>query len=151
VIVFRPPHEPGKHYVKRLLGLPGDTLEMKDKRLFLNGDALAEPYAVHTDLGGDAVHPSMSWQVRFLRKGAPRSTYKPTRDNWGPLIVPSERYFVLGDNRDNSEDSRYWGFVSRKDLEGRPWFVYYSSAPAGIGGFSFLRDVRWERIGGLIR
>ena len=151
VIVFRPPHEPGKHYVKRLLGLPGDTLEMKDKQLFLNGDALDEPYAQHSDLDGDAVHPGMAWQVHYLRKGAPRSTYKPTRDNWGPVVVPVERYFVLGDNRDNSEDSRYWGFVSRKDLEGRPWFVYYSSEPAGVGGFSILRDVRWERIGGLIR
>ncbi len=151
VIVFRPPHEPGKHYVKRLLGIPGDTIEMKGKRLFVNGDEVKEPYARYLDTDGDAVHPSMRWQETYLRKGAKPGGYRPSRDNWGPLVVPAERFFVLGDNRDNSEDSRYWGFVLRGDIEGRPWFVYYSSEPPESGGFSFLRDVRWERIGGLIR
>ncbi|MEX0936080.1 MAG: signal peptidase I, partial [Gemmatimonadota bacterium] len=77
--------------------------------------------------------------------------YRPTRDNWGPLIVPEHRYFVLGDNRDNSEDSRYWGFVRREAIEGRPWFVYYSTEPRRTGALSVLRDVRWGRIGGVIR
>ncbi len=151
VIVFHPPHEPDKHYVKRLVGLPGDTLQMRDKGLFINGRRLAEPYVRYVDPDGDAVHPSMSWQARYLREQATPRSYRPSRDNWGPLVVPDQRFFVLGDNRDNSEDSRYWGFVSRDAIEGRPWMVYYSSEPEGVGGFSLLRDVRWDRIGGLIR
>jgi signal peptidase I len=92
----------------------------------------------------------MVWQSPDLQKGAIPGRYRPSRDNWGPLIVPSERYFVLGDNRDNSEDSRYWGFITRESIKGRPWRVYYSTDQAHAGVLSWLQDVRWERIGGLI-
>lgn len=151
VIVFRPPHEPAKHYVKRLVGLPGDILQMRHKQLIVNGEALLEPYARYIDPNGDAVDPSMSWQAQYLWEDGARRRYRPSRDNWGPLVVPPERFFVLGDNRDNSEDSRYWGFVTRDDIEGRPWFVYYSADPQPSEGFSLFRDVRWSRIGGVIR
>jgi signal peptidase I len=150
IIVFHPPHDPAKHYVKRLVGLPGDTLEMRDKALLVNGEPLVEPYVRHRDPGGDAVHPGMVWQSPFLQKDAIPGRYRPSRDNWGPLIVPPDRFFVLGDNRDNSEDSRYWGFITRESIKGRPWRVYYSTDPAHPGAFSWLRDVRWDRIGGLI-
>lgn len=151
VIVFNPPHEPAKHYVKRLVGLPGDTLEMRSKLLSVNGVPLSEPYVRHTDPNGDAVHPAMAWQARFLRSGPRPGRYRPSRDNWGPIVVPPGRYFVLGDNRDNSEDSRYWGFVDRESIRGRPWIVYYSSEPHEEAGTPFLREVRWNRILGRIR
>ena len=136
VIVFNPPHEPARNYVKRLVGLPLDTLEMRDKHLYLNGSPLYEPYAKHLDQRGDAEHPDMRWQSNHLVAAPPRE-YQPTRDNWGPIIVPRDRYFVLGDNRDNSEASRYWGFVHRdpRGAERAPW----------------LRGVRWRRIGAAVR
>lgn len=149
VIVFRPPHEPEKHYVKRLVGLPGDTLHMSDKHLFINGDELEEPYARYLDEAGDAIHPSMGWQEEFLVDA--KRGYRPSRDNWGPLVVPADHFFVLGDNRDNSEDSRYWGFVSRDSLEGKPWVVYYSTETVGEPGEPMLSRVRWSRIGGRVR
>ncbi len=150
VIVFHPPHEPDKHYVKRLVGLPGDTLQMKNKSLFVNGLRIEEPYVTFRDPNGDAVHPSMSWQRLYLPDRRTQRRYRPSRDNWGPLVVPSDRFFVLGDNRDNSEDSRYWGFVSREAIEGRPWMVYYSAEPQNLSGLWTLDQVRWDRIGGLI-
>lgn len=150
VVVFHPPHEPRKNYVKRLVGVPGDTLEMRDKSVYLNGVRLDEPYARYIDRQGDAVHPDMNWQSNHLIAG-PTPEYHPTRDNWGPIVIPHGRYFVLGDNRDNSEDSRYWGFVPRESIRGRPWFVYYSFDRAEDGGVPWLRDVRWGRIGSPIR
>ncbi len=149
VIVFHPPHEPDKNYVKRLVGLPDDTLQMTEKRLYLNGSPLYEPYARHIDARGDAVHPDMRWQSNHLIANPPRR-YKPTRDNWGPIVVPQGRYFVLGDNRDNSEDSRYWGFVSRDQIRGQPWLVYYSFDPSGSASLAWLEGVRWSRMGAAI-
>jgi signal peptidase I len=150
VVVFRPPHDPEKNYVKRLVGLPGDTLEMRGKKLFLNGTPVHEPRARFVDGQGDAAHPGMRWQSNHLIAG-PVPRYHPTRDNWGPIVVPPRHYFVLGDNRDNSEDSRYWGFVPRDAIQGRPAFVYYSFDPQGVDGLAWLRHVRWKRIGTRIR
>jgi len=149
VIVFNPPHEPDKNYVKRVLGLPGDTLEMVDKRLLVNGRPSHEPYARYIDRRGDAVHPGMNWQSNHLIAGP--ADYHPSRDTWGPLVVPEARYFVLGDNRDNSEDSRYWGFVERESIRGRPWFIYYSFRPHDDVPAPWLNSVRWGRIGWRIR
>ncbi len=151
IIVFHPPHEPAKHYVKRVVGMPGDTLEMRAKQLYLNGAAVDEPWARHQDTAGDAVHPGMAWQSRHLRDGPRPGRYRPSRDSWGPLVVPEGRYFVLGDNRDNSEDSRYWGFVEREMIKGRPWIVYYSSTAGPRSPGAWLREIRWNRIGGRIR
>jgi signal peptidase I len=149
VIVFHPPHEPDKNYVKRLVGLPGDTLEMREKRLYLNGAPVYEPYARHVDGRGDAVHPDMEWQSHHLIASL-SPEYYPTRDTWGPIVVPAGRFFVLGDNRDNSEDSRYWGFVARDQIRGRPWLVYYSHEPGLDVPQPWLPDVRWGRLGTVI-
>jgi signal peptidase I len=150
VVVFRPPHDPDRSYVKRLVGLPGDTLSMRNKVLFINGEPQEEQYTQHRDRRGDAAHPRMLWQRRHLADGRSRRSYRPTRDNWGPLLVPQDQYFMLGDNRDNSEDSRYWGFVPRDSFTGRPWRVYFSVIHPGMGPGPWFRQVRWDRIGGRI-
>lgn len=150
VVVFHPPHEPERNYVKRVVGVPNDTLEMRDKRLYRNGFRVEEPWARHDDGRGDSVHPNMRWQSGYLI-ASHRPKYQPTRDNWGPIVVPPDRYFVLGDNRDNSEDSRYWGFVEREEIRGQPWRVYYSFVPSASSPLPWLRRVRWDRIGSAIR
>jgi signal peptidase I len=148
VVVFNPPHEPRKNYVKRVVGVPGDTIEMRDKVLLVNGLPAHEPYVRFIDPAGDARHPNMRWQAGHLI--ARPSEYTPSRDTWGPLVIPDDAFFVLGDNRDNSEDSRYWGFVDREAIRGRPWFVYYSFSPSNEG-LAWLSAVRWTRIGHPIR
>ena len=149
VVVFTPPHEPDKNYVKRLIGLPGDTLQMRDKVLFRNGTMVPEPYAQRED-PMDVYDPRMQWQLDYL-VGPPNGVnYRPTRDNWGPIAVPEGRYFVLGDNRDDSEDSRYWGFVSSSTVKGKPLFVYYSFEPRALSHAPWITEIRWDRIGGAI-
>jgi signal peptidase I len=149
VVVFAPPHEPGKNYVKRLVGMAGDTLLMRDKVLFVNGAPVNEPYARHAD-PLDVYAPGMRWQLDHLVFPSHRSRYRPSRDNWGPVVVPPSMYFVLGDNRDDSEDSRYWGFVDQSAIKGRPLFVYYSFNPRSLSQLPWLTEVRWDRIGGAI-
>ncbi|GMR14178.1 MAG: signal peptidase I [Gemmatimonadota bacterium] len=156
IIVFDPPHDPGRNYVKRVIGVAGDTLRMVNKILYVNGDEIAEPYAKYIDRSGsDAIHPDMQWQERYLvtplvwRQG--QRPYLASRDNWGPILVPRGKFFVLGDNRDNSEDSRYWGFVDREAIHGRPWFVYYSFDRLAPTPAPWLAGVRWQRIGDRIR
>ena len=152
VVVFLPPHDPHKNYVKRIVGVPGDTLEMRDKVLLRNGVRQDEPYARHTDPLGDQADPKMLWQLDFtLDKTLTWRTYHPSRDNWGPLVVPSGKFFALGDNRDRSEDSRYWGFLDQGAVKGRPMFVYYSFENDITRPLTWLTSVRWDRIGEIIR
>ena len=152
VIVFFPPHDPTKNYVKRLVGMPGDTLEMRDKVLYINGEAQDEPYIRHVDRFSEPSDPRMLWQRDYLVGGKNKTkNYDPTRDSWGPIVVPEGKYFALGDNRDNSEDSRYWGFLDGSAIRGRPMFVYYSFARDPLEPFSWLTDVRWRRIGEAVR
>lgn len=167
IAVFRPPHDPGLDVVKRLVGAPGDTLSMRDKVLYINGEAQPERYTQHSDAGGDVTHPWMRWQcgeaVRLSPdiSGAyrvPRNGYgsngetcSPTRDNWGPIVVPEGHYFTMGDNRDDSVDSRYWGFLSEDRLRGEALVIYYSYDPHTLRPFAFLRNVRPGRIGDVIR
>jgi signal peptidase I len=151
VIVFQWPEDPTKNFVKRLVGLPGDTLAMHDGVLTLNGVAQSERYVRHTDPGADPSQEEFRWQRAFLVPTAEASTgYHPSRNNWGPLVVPEKSYFVLGDNRDNSLDSRYWGFVPDSLVRGRPMFVYYSYAPDS-SDFSWATRIRWSRLGERIR
>lgn len=157
VIVFQYPKEPDKNFVKRLVGLPGDTLAMRDGRLFRNGVLQAEDYVSHTEPDADPADEAFRWQSDHLvRTLAARGTaalaaeQHPSRNNWGPLIVPAQSYFVLGDNRDNSLDSRYWGFVPDSLVRGQPLFVYYSYAPDSTD-FAWLTGVRWTRLGTRVR
>jgi signal peptidase I len=152
IIVFLPPHDPHRNYVKRIIGMAGDTVEMRDKIVYLNGRPQVEPYARHTDPLTDPPAEQMTWQVQYLvHRPAHWADYHPTRDNWGPLVVPPHKIFALGDNRDNSEDSRYWGFLDAHAVKGKPMFVYYSFQDDLLNQFDWLTGVRWKRIGELIR
>lgn len=153
IIVFQYPLDETKTYVKRLVGLPGDTLSMREGTLVRNGVALAEPYVVHSDPDLDPGNDQFGWQRHYLVRTAEAAGFgdHPTRNNWGPLIVPPGEYFALGDNRDNSEDSRYWGFVPAGNVRGRPLVVYYSYAPDSSEPAPWLSSVRWGRVGERVR
>lgn len=147
VIVFQWPRDVTKNFVKRIVGVPGDTLSMWDGTLVVNGNPQLERFAHHVR-ALDRYETDFGWQASHLVQRI--TDYRPTRDNWGPLIVPGGNYFVLGDNRENSLDSRYWGFVPDSLIRGQPLVVYYSfnseRAPTG-----FLSRVRWRRMGALVQ
>jgi signal peptidase I len=152
VIVFEFPEDATKYLVKRCVGVPGDTLEMRDGTLIRNGAPIVERYVVHTEPDMDPAPEDFRWQRDYLvRTAAAASGYHPSRNNWGPLVVPKGNYFALGDNRDNSLDSRYWGFVADSLLKGRPMVVYYSYSPDTVDSFSWLTHIRWSRLGERIR
>ncbi len=121
IIVFEFPVDPSKDFIKRIVGAPGDVIEVRDKEVFRNGEKLDEPYIQHTD---------------------PRIIDGP-RDNKGPVTVPEGKYFVMGDNRDESHDSRFWGFVDKEKIKGKAMILYWSWGE-GLG------NVRWDRIGKLL-
>ena len=120
IIVFEFPEDPDKDFIKRIIGAPGDPIEIKDKVVYRNGEKLEEPYARHTD-------PT-------IRNGP--------RDNKDPFTVPEGKFFVMGDNRDESYDSRFWGFVDEGTIKGKAWLLYWS--------WQGLGDIRWNRIGDII-
>jgi signal peptidase I len=153
VLVFDPAHEDEMKLVKRLIGMPGDTVEMRERRLYLNGLPKEEPYVEWKDGSGegDTEDARMAWQLEHLLPGIDPATYRPTRDTWGPLIIPEGFYFMLGDNRDYSYDSRYWGLIERWRIEGRAMFFYFSYDRTSNAPFRFIREARWERIGDWIR
>lgn len=151
VVVFQWPEDPSKNFVKRLVGLPQDTVEMRQGTLYRNGAAQAERYAQHRDLAFDPATDDFRWQRDFVAPGVDVRRYHPSRNNWGPLVVPVGHYFMLGDNRDNSLDSRYWGFVPDSLVRGSPILVYYSYSPDSGSAFDWLTRVRWQRLGELIR
>jgi len=147
IVVFDSKTEPGMKVVKRLVGMPGDTIEMRSGVLHRNGVRQVEPYIQRTDSAGDTVSDEMRyWQVQYLLDGVDRAAYRPTRDGWGPLLVPRGQYFVMGDNRDNSYDSRYWGFVDRRTIRGRPLFIYYSYDRESWRVLPPLTAIRWGRL-----
>jgi signal peptidase I len=129
IVVFKSPEEPERDLIKRVVGLPGDRLELHRKRISINGKVLDEPF------------------VQFLR---PPSTDGPPRtddltEEYGPVTVPDHQYFMMGDNRDNSQDSRYWGFLPESYVKGRALFIYFSFDPgASVGGL--FGAPRWRRI-----
>jgi len=152
VIVFQWPVDPSKNFVKRLVGIPGDTLMMSEGDLYVNGRRQAERYVSHSEPEADPTNAEFEWQKKYLVKTAEAaSNAPPSRNNWGPLVVPKDKYFVLGDNRDNSLDSRYWQFVPDSLIRGRPMFVYYSYDPDSLDRMSWLTRIRWTRIGERVR
>jgi len=152
VIVFQWPLDPSKNFVKRLVGVPGDTLYMKSGELYVNGEHQNERYVTHSEPDMDPSPPDFDWQKKYVVKTAEAAAVsQPSRNNWGPLVVPKDEYFVLGDNRDNSLDSRYWQFVPDSLIRGRPMFVYYSYDPDSLDRMSWLTRIRWTRIGERVR
>jgi len=153
VLVFRPPpSDPvNMDLVKRAIGMPGDTIEMRDKTVYIDGKPLDEPYVWYDRDIPDLTDPRMEWQRAYLAPGVDPTSYAPTRDNWGPLVVPPDRYFMMGDNRDNSLDSRYWGFVDGASLQGRAELLYFSYNEGSYRPFPWIREIRWSRIGDRIR
>ena len=149
VVVFEPPPEAGQpphtNYVKRIVGVPGDTLSMREGVLVRNGTAVPEPYAKRNG-AADVRNPRFRWQRSHIPNVHARPRYRPSRDNWGPLVVPPEHYFVMGDNRENSEDSRYWGFVPANAIKGRPLIIYYSYDRRKPAALRWLTEIRWDRL-----
>src|SRR5712691_3663562 len=113
IIVFRYPLQPDTDFVKRVIGMPGDTLEIRNKVVSINGKALDEPYVIHEDNQVFPAQPALPEPYR-------------SRDQFGPYTVPDGQYFAMGDNRDRSSDSRYWGTVPRSHIKGRAFMVYWS-------------------------
>jgi signal peptidase I len=147
VLVFLYPKDPTQNFVKRLVGSPGDTLSMVHGVLVRNGVSQVESYTRHVDPNYDQVGDDFYWQRSFLVPTARAAgSYHPSRDNWGPIVVPEHHYFVLGDNRDNSLDSRYWGFVPDSLVRGSPLVIYYSYTPDSSSAVDWLTRVRWKRL-----
>lgn len=149
IIVFSYPVNPRKDFVKRCIGLPGDTIEIRDKVVYLNGKPLDEPYAVHGDPRTFphyfVIRDSIS-QAEFQRAWENRRFInEPVRDNFGPIIVPPNSVFALGDNRDYSLDSRFWGPVPMNYIKGRPLIIYFSWDKNGPF-WEIWKRIRWKRI-----
>ena len=111
IVVFKYPEEPERDFIKRVIGLPGETVELRHKKVYVNGQPIDEPY-VHF-----LTPPSSDYQ---------EVTSLDVRENFGPKQVPADKYFVMGDNRDNSQDSSYWGFLPREYVKGRALLIYWS-------------------------
>jgi signal peptidase I len=166
VVVFVSPYQsdeagrgndPTPTLVKRLVGTPGDTLYMRSAVLYVNGIAQRQGFGTSPTANpevANAVDPLFDWQkkvgLKASRFGA--APAQPTHDNWGPFVVPPSKLFMMGDSRYNSKDSRYWGFVPRENVRGKPLFVYYSyNADDSDRPLPMLTDIRWSRIGHWIR
>ena len=149
--------DPTPTLVKRLVGTSGDTLFMRKSILYVNGIAQRQGYgataAVNPDVA-NSVDPLFDWQKKVQLKSSRfgAAPAQPNHDNWGPLVVPPHRLFMMGDSRYNSKDSRYWGFVPRENVRGKPLFVYYSyNADDSDRPLPMITDIRWRRIGHWIR
>jgi signal peptidase I len=147
IVVFKYPDEPERDFIKRVVGLPGETLELRNKKVYINGQPLDEPY------------------VHFLEAAhnSGEVTSFDVRERYGPVQVPEGQYFVMGDNRDNSQDSRYWGFLPGGHIKGKALMIYWSydagvqprADQTGLAAtlsrmFSvvthFFTRTRWERL-----
>lgn len=127
IIVFRYPLNPTQHFVKRVIGIPGDHIRLINKQVFVNGTPQIEPYVIHNQIGIVPFRddfPNGDMGPEHLGGPWTRELQRLTED--GQLIVPENCYFAMGDNRDESYDSRYWGFVPRENIVGRPLIIYWS-------------------------
>lgn len=146
VVVFEPHHDFDGKVVKRIVGVGGDTLAMRDGVLHRNGEPREEPYV--SDGGAPDLHdPEMLWQTEYLVEGADGADYRPTRDTWGPIVIPEGHYFLLGDHRDASYDARYWGPLAAWRVEARVAGIYFSYDPDALEPFPWVTAARWGRIG----
>jgi signal peptidase I len=147
IVIFDSVTDSGVNVVKRVIGMPGDTIAMENNKIIINGHRIDEPYAtIDEDDPTDPTAPEMrSWQPNHYIGTRPRA-YRPTLKAWGPLLVPADSFFVMGDNRDNSYDSRYWGFLGRDRIRGRPILVYYSYDTRRMVRLPFITAVRWSRL-----
>ena len=142
--------------VKRIVGVAGDTLVMRRGELTVNGVVQAARNAEHVlpaEIAGRG-DPLFAWQHAIAVKGSRfgEPVVSPSLHDWGPLVVPAGSYFMMGDNRDDSVDSRYYGVVPRRNIRGRTMFVYYSYDPTeGVELVRALTEIRWQRIGNWIR
>jgi len=125
IVVFKFPEDPSKDFIKRVIGVAGDVVEVRDKKVYVNSKLLNHDFGIHTD------------SYIFPKSDQPR-------DNFGPVVVPPHSLFVMGDNRDQSYDSRFWGFVDLKAVKGKALMIYWSWDKENIG-------VRWNRIGHLLK
>jgi signal peptidase I len=150
ILVFDSVEEQGLKVVKRLIGVPGDTLSMENGQLYRNGATVSEPWVIRTDSNANADplqrEQMRRWQAPHLVRGVNPDSYHPDLNNWGPIVVPVDSFFMMGDNRDSSYDGRYWGFLPRKNVRGRPLVVYFSYDPGSWRAIPFLTAVRWGRL-----
>jgi signal peptidase I len=178
VVVFESPyqldedsvgHDPTPTLVKRLIGAPGDTLYMRDGMVYRNGIAQRQGFGADKNWKGmpDETSYHFDWQHQYELKESRfgPAPAQPTHDNWGPIVIPEKHYFMMGDNRYCSKDSRYWGLVPRENIRGRPMFVYYSyrtsanpseessdcNPDTSDRALPFITDIRWSRLGHWIR
>jgi signal peptidase I len=136
VVVFKFPEEPERDFIKRVIGLPGDTIEVRNRQVLINGSPIEEPYAHYLFPVGDDEAGGFDVRARY-----------------GPVTVPADHYFMMGDNRDNSQDSRYWGFLPAHYVKGRALMIYWSFEPqegaeAGALGpvTGLFTGTRWSRL-----
>jgi signal peptidase I len=136
VVVFKFPEEPERDFIKRVIGLPGDTLEVRNRQVTVNGTPITEPYAHY-------LFPVSDDEVGGF----------DVRARYGPVTVPADHYFMMGDNRDNSQDSRYWGFLPAHYVKGRALMIYWSFEPqdGAAGGplspiTGLFTGTRWSRL-----
>lgn len=164
IVVFYFPVDASQFLVKRVIGLPGDHIRLRDKAVYVNGEPLHESYAIHKQWMPDGYRDNFPNKQGYSREIDRRWRYELARYvTGGELIVPAEHYFVMGDNRDNSLDSRYWGFVPRANIVGRPLVIYLSVKGSEPDGSSdklihsgqtlahLLQLARWDRMFRLVR
>jgi signal peptidase I len=131
IVVFKYPEDPERDFIKRVIGLPGETLELREHRVHVNGRAVDEPYA--------------HYLPRPAGSGSGEITSDDVRERYGPVVVPAGSVFVMGDNRDNSQDSRYWGFLPKENIKGKALMIYWSF-DSSEGGLNLLTQTRWARL-----
>ena len=129
VIVFKFPEDPERDFIKRVIGLPGETVALRNKRVLINNKPLDEPYVHYLVPPGEEGEGDLDVRVQY-----------------GPVTVPQGHYFMMGDNRDNSQDSRYWGFLPKDYVKGKALFVYFSFGDAPEGLSDAVGGVRWSRV-----
>jgi signal peptidase I len=131
IVVFKFPEDPERDFIKRVIGLPGETIELRDHQIHVNGRAIEEPYA--------------HYLPRPQGMGGGEVTSDDVRERYGPVVVPAGAVFVMGDNRDNSQDSRYWGFLPKQNIKGKALLIYWSF-DSSEGGLNLFTQTRWARL-----